>query len=193
MTGGHNEYFLPQNKFDTVIFSEPVTPPLEVLLAAKDFGKIYFTAPPSNVENLLKTYVRQFDIEKNFALIELEMVPPLKRELRRRTPQAQLDAKKYAIIQVIAKFPDVIEKFNVLPQHKQNAFLDEYIAELTHAEKILNEIYPELHSDTLKLNFNMFKEFLIDIRLYDEPQIKQLAIDDLNRQLQILAQDLNSL
>ena len=44
--------------------------------------------------------------------------------------------------------------------------LDKYIAELATAEKVLNEIFINLHSDTVKQNFNMLKEFLIDFRLF---------------------------
>ena len=71
--------------------------------------------------------------------------------------------------------------------------LDEYISELVLAEKLLNEIFPEIHSDTLKLNLNMFKEFLIDLRLYEDLRMKQLTVEDLNRQIKILAQDLETL
>ncbi len=168
-------------------------PPPEVLFAAKDYGKVYFVAPPSIVENFLKAHTRQFALEKNFALLELEVSPGFKRELRRRTPQGQLDEKKSAVIQVIMKLPEVMKKFNAVPWQMKNACLDEYIAEIARAEKILAEIFPELHSNTIKLNLNMFKEFLMDIRLYNDPQLKMRAIDDFNRHVNILVQDLNHL
>ena len=65
-------------------------------------------------------------------------------------------------------------------------------AEIIRAEKILNEIFLDLHSDTIKLNFNMIKEFLIDFRLYDDWQLKSRAAADLNRQIDVLIQDLNT-
>ena len=49
-----------------------------------------------------------------------------------------------------------------------------------------------MHSDTIKLNFNMIKEFLIDFRLYDDWQLKSRAAADLNRQIDVLIQDLNT-
>ena len=57
----------------------------------------------------------------------------------------------------------------------------------------MTEIFPELHSDTLKQNFNMFKEFLIDVRLYDDLQMKKHAVANLNAQVQVLLSDLKNL
>lgn len=88
---------------------------------------------------------------------------------------------------------EVFERFNELSPQDKNRCLDDYIAELTRTEKILNEIFPQLHSDTIKLNFNMFKEFLIDVRLYIDLQLQIRAVEDLNRQIQILLQAFNNL
>lgn len=187
------EYIVPENKFDSIIFSEQVLPPIEILLAAKDYGKIYFIAPKSNLPNFLNTTAQIFDLEQNFSVVELELVPPLKKEFRRHSPQGQLDAKKAQIRQTVFKVHEVAKKFNELPLQDKNAYLDEYITEVMRTEKILSEIFPELHSDTIKLNFNMFKEFLIDFRLYDDWQLKGRAAEELNQQIGILEQDLKSL
>lgn len=186
-------HYIPTNTFDTIIFAEPKIPSLEVLLAVKDFGQIYFAAPKSSLPDYLTTPAQMFDLDKNFSVIELELSPTFKQELLRHTPQGQLEDNKDQIKQTVYKMKDVAKKFNTLSPQDKNACLDEYIAELTRTEKILNEIFPQLHSDTIKLNFNMFKEFLIDVRLYTDWQLKNRAVEDLNRQTQILLQDLNNL
>lgn len=186
-------YVISENKFDSVIFSKQTLPPLEVLLATKDYGKIYFVAPKSSFPDFWATSAQIFDLEQNFSIVELELSPSLKNEILRRSPQGQFDAKKNQIKQTVLKVHEVAKKFNELPPQEKNACLDEYIAELTRVEKVLNEIFPELHSDTIKLNFNMLKEFLIDFRLYDDWQLKNRAAEDLNRQIGILEQDLNTL
>ena len=168
-------------------------PPLEVMLALKDYGKIFFAAPKSIVPDFLSTSAQTFDLNENFSVVEVELSPQLRRELYRRTPQGLLDDKKNQIRQTASKLRDVAEKFKTLPPQDKNACLDEYIAELTHAEKILNEIFPELHSDKIKLNFSMLKEFMIDLRLYDDLQLKSRAAEDLNRQIKIFMRDLNAL
>lgn len=164
-----------------------------MLLAVKDFGAIYFAAPKSSLPDYLTTPAQTFDLDKNFSVIEIELSPTLKRELQSRTPQGQLEDKKNQIRQTVYKVQEVFGRFNELSPQDKNTCLDEYIAELTRTEKILNEIFPQLHSDTIKLNFNMFKEFLIDVRLYTDWQLKNRAVEDLNRQIQILLQDLNNL
>lgn len=153
---------------------------------------VYFFAPKSSLPDYLTATAQTFDLDKNLSLIELEMSPNLKRDLQRRTPQNQLEDKKNQIRQTVYKLRDVSKKFNELPPQDKDRYLDEYIAEVTRTEKILNEIFPQLHSDTIKLNFNMFKEFLIDVRIYTDWNLKNRAADDLNRQTQILLQDLNS-
>lgn len=175
-----------------MIFSEQTLPPLEVLLAAKDYGKVFFAASKASLPDFWTT-AQTFDLEQNFSIVELELSPSLKAELRRRSPQGQLDDKKSQIKQTVLKVRDIAKKFNELTPQEQNACLDEYIAEVTRAEKVLNEIFLDLHSDTIKLNFNVFKEFLIDFRLYDDWQLKSRAAADLNRQIGILMQDLNTL
>lgn len=161
--------------------------------APKDFGKIYFAAPKSSLPDYLMKSAQIFDLEKNFSVVELELSPTLKREIRRLTPQGQLEEKTTQFKQTIYKMQDVAKKFNELPPQEKNRFLDAYIAELARAEKILNEIFPSLHSDTIKLNFNMFKEFLIDFRLYTDWQLKTRALEDLNRQIPVLLRDLENL
>lgn len=184
---------VPENKFDAVIFSEQTLPPTELLLAGKDGGKIFFVASKASLPDFWATAAQTFDLEQNFSVVELELSPSLKDELRRRSPQGQLDDKKSQIRQTVLKVRDVAKKVNSLPPQEQNACLDEYIAEVARTEKILNEIFLELRSDTIKLNFNMLKEFLIDFRLYDDWQLKSRAAEDLNRQIGVLLQDLNTL
>ena len=183
--------YIPQNIFDTIIFPAQQMPTFEVLLAPKDFGAIYFTASRASLPDYLTPFAQIFDLDKNLLVIELELSPMLRRELIRRTPQGQLDDKKAQIQQTVLKVQEVAQKFNALPPQDKNRCLDEYIVELTRTDKILNEIFPQLHSDTIKLNFSMFKEFLIDVRLYTDWQLKARAVEDLNRQIQVLLQDLN--
>lgn len=182
----------PENKFATIIFPERKIPPTEILLATKDWGKVYFIAPGESLPDFFKPCAMAFNFEQNFSLFELEISPNFKQEIRRRSAQGQLELKKLQIKEVVAQISQVAEKFNALPPQERNACLDEYIARVSRAEKILNEIFPDVHSDTIKLNFNMFKEFLIDVRLYDDWQLKKLAVEDLNSQYKILAQDLNN-
>ena len=186
-------YFVPVDKFDAVIFSEQRFPPIELLLAAKDYGKVFFVAPRASLPDFCTTSAQIFDLEQNISVVELELPPPIKQEVRRRSPQGQLDDKKAQIKQTFSKVRDVAKKINELSSQEKNSCLDEYIAEVTRAEKLLNEIFTEVHSDTIKLNFNVFKEFLIDFRLYDDWQLKSRAAEDLNRQIGVLEQDLDTL
>ena len=176
------EYLLPENKFDTIIFQ--ATPPPEILLAVRDYGKIYFTAQPWRLEEFLKSQAQLFPLTQEVALFELEVSPQFRQEIYKRSPQAQLDDKKSAITQVVEKLPAVMKKIN---SRKKLSYLDEYIAEVTRAENILAEIYPSLHSDTIKFNFNVLKEFLIDLRLGNGSTAR------VNKQYEILAQDLGNL
>jgi len=189
----HGEYFTPENKFGSVIFSEQTLPPIEVLLAARDYGKVFFVAPKSSLPDFWTNAAQTFDLEQNFSVVELELSPTFKQELRRRSPQGQIDDKKAQIKQTVLKVHEGAKKFNTLSPQERNACLDEYIAEVTRAEKLLNEIFIAVHSDTIKLNFNVFKEFLIDFRLYDDWQLKSRAAEDLNRQIGVLEQDLDTL
>ena len=167
------EYLLPADRFDTIIFLGS-NPPLEVLLAVKTHGKIYFAA--QNVEEWLMAQAEIFPLTSQAVLIEAEISSAIRQELEQRTPQGQLAEKKSEIAQVIAKLPGILKK--------KNARLDEYIAEVTLAEKLLAEIFPELHSDTIKFNFNLLKELLIDLRLGNG------SITRLSRQYEVLTQDL---
>ncbi len=176
-------YLLPENKFDTIIF--PSTPPPEVLSAVKDYGRIYFIAQPWKVEEFLKNAAQIFPLTEAVALFELEVTPQFRQELRKRTPQGRLDEKLSAISQTVAKVPAVLKKFNTLPHKRKTAYLDEYIAEVARAEKVLAEIFPALPSDSVKFNFNALKEFLIDLRLGNGSTAR------VNRQYEILSQDLS--
>ena len=176
------EYLLPENKFDTIIF--PSTPPPEVLSAVKDYGRIYFIAQPWKVEEFLKNAAQVFTMTEAVSLFELEVSPQFRPELRKRTPQGQLNEKLSAISQTVAKVPAVIKKFNTLPTRRKTAYLDEYIAEVARAEKVLAEIFPALPSDSVKFNFNRLKEFLIDLRLGNGSTAR------VNRQYEILEKEL---
>lgn len=177
-------YLLPENKFDTIIFG--TIPPPEILLAVKDKGKIYFAAPPGNVETLLMTQSQLFPMTQDVALFELEVSPQFRQEIYKRTPQGQLDEKKSAITQVVEKLPTVMKKFNTLSSKRKITYLDEYLAEFTRAEKTLVEIFPALSSEAVKFNFNVLKEFLIDLRLGNGLPAR------VNRQYEILVQDLSN-
>ena len=179
-------YLLPENRFDTVIFFAQNTPPIELLLAVKDFGSIYLIAPSATSDGLLRTYAKIFPLTEQAALFELTVSPQVRQEIRRRTPQGQFDEKFSAINQVVAKLPDVLKKFDALSRKKKNSHLDEYITEVIRAEKILSEIFPMLASDTIKFNFNLLKEFLIDLRLGNG------AIARVRRQHEILLHELSS-
>lgn len=167
------EYLLPAERFDTIIFPDS-NPPLEVLLAVKTHGKIYFAA--QSVEEWLMAQADIFPLTSKAVLIEAEISSAIRQELEQRTPQGQLAEKKSEIAQVIAKLPGILKK--------KNSRLDEYIAEVTLAEKMLADIFPELHSDTIKFNFNLLKELLIDLRLGNG------SITRLSRQYEVLTQDL---
>ena len=175
------EYLLPENKFDTIIF--PATPPPEILSAVKDGGKIYFAAQPWKVSEVLKSQAKLFPLTAELALFELEVSPQFRQEIHKLTPQGQLDEKLSAITQIVAKVPAVMKKFNALPNKRKAAYLDEYIAEVTRAEKLLAEIFPALPSENIKFNFNLFKEFLIDLRLGNG------SASRVNRQCEILSKD----
>lgn len=169
------EYLLPENKFDTIIFSEQRTPPPEILLAINFHGKIYFAAP--NADLFLKVHTKIFTLTEGLRLFELKISPKFREELRSLTPQGQLEEGKLLIAEVVERLPAL---FN-----KKNPNLDEYIAEFSRAEKVLAEIFPELHSDTIKFNFNLLKESLIDLRL------GYATAADVNRRYKILSEDLH--
>lgn len=182
-------YLLAENRFDTVIFFAQRKPPIELLLAVKDWGKIYFLAPPNGAEEILTSRAKIFSLTEQAALFELELSPQLRREFRARTPAGQLAEKKSEITHVLEALPDAMKKYNTLTRKKKISCLDEYIAEVVRAERVLAEIFPMLHSDTIKLNFNMLKEFLIDLRLADDDKSKRLAVARMDQQYEILLHD----
>ncbi len=185
-----DENFLPEKKFDTLIFLEQRAPSPDVFFALKDFGCVYFVAPIQSLQGFLREQAKIFPLTEQAALFELEISPPIRRELQLRTPQGQFDEKFSAVNQIIDKLPDVMKKFSALPRKKKNPCLDEYIAELIRAEKTLAKIFPMLHSDMIKFNFNLLKEFLIDLRLADDKQ-KKFFVNRVVRQHEILAKELS--
>lgn len=166
------EILLAENKFSTVILSRPLLQ-VEMFLSVKDFGKLFFAANRSGVPPIIQDNARLYNFEGGYTLFEMTITPELKNFLRSQTPQGQLAQKKFAVKQVVEKFPAVLDKTTSLSGNEKNFVLDRYIAELGTAEKVLNEIFIHLHSDTIKQNFNMLKEFLIDYRLFggDEEKI----------------------
>ena len=168
------DYLLPENRFDTIIFPQAAPPP-EVFLAVKAHGKIYFAA--QDLEEMLRAQATAFPLTKNVSLFEVDVSTQLRHEFYSRTPQGQLDAQKSEIAQIVAELPVMLKK--------RNSHLDEYIAEIIHAEKMLAEIFPLLNSDTIKFNFNLLKEFLVDLRLGNG------SIARVNRQYEIFVQDLS--
>lgn len=180
------EDLLAEKIFDTLIFFDQGSPSVEILLALKDDGKIYFTGPLNDSDEILRSQAKIFSLDGNISLFESEISSQLRTELRRRTPQGQLDEKFSAVTQVADKLPDVIKKFGSLPRKKKFPHLDEYIAEITLAEKILAEIFPLLAIDTIKFNFNLLKESLIDLRLGN------CSATHVKRRYEILARDLET-
>ena len=178
------EYLLPEKFFDTIIFQEPQNLKISVLLSLKDYGKIYFAAQISEVSELLTRHARAFPLTEKIVLFEVEVSPQFREKLYRHTPQGKLDEKKSAIIQTVEKLPAVMKKFS---SHKKAHVLDEYISEVVRAEKILAEIFPALPSINVKFNFNVLKEFLIDLRLGNGSAAR------VNRQYEILSKDLSNL
>ena len=65
-------------------------------------------------------------------------------------------------------------------------------SEIARAEKILAEIFPTLHSATIKFNLNLFKEFLIDTRLAPDSDAKKIAAVRATNQHKILIRDWNN-
>ena len=175
------EYPLPENKFDTIIFPKPAPPP-EILLAVRDSGKIYFSATPPELEEFFKPHTNLFALNKNLVLFETEISPLFRKEIFKRTPQGKLNVQKIFIGKVISKF-SYVKKFSQL---------DEYISEVTRAEKILAEIFPLLHSGTIKFNLNLFKECLIDTRLALDSDSKKIAATRALTQYKILIRDWNN-
>ena len=186
------QFPLPENKFDTVI-SIGFLPTAEVFLSAVNFGKIYFAASPDRLPDSLRPTTKTFTLTEKAALFEVELTPALRREIFRRTPQGQLDAQKFFIKQTVANFLPTAKKFNVSTSRAdKNFLLDKYIAELTRAEKVLAEIFPSLHTDTVKFNFNLFKEFLLDVRLVPDANAQKISSARAVKQHEILTQDLNN-
>lgn len=167
------EYLLPEDRFDTIIFPQSLLP-LEVMLATKTHGKVYFVA--QSVEESLRPQAKKFQLTLQSALFELEISPELRQEFKRQTPQGQLEEKKAEIAQIVVKLPNVLKE--------RNSRLDEYITEVIQAEKLLAKIFPALHSDTIKFNFNLLKEYLIDLRLGNG------SVARLSRQYEVLVEDL---
>ncbi len=187
------QFPLPENKFDTVISIGQSLLTSEIFLSLKDFGKIYFAAPQDKLPDTLRPTTEVFSLTDKAALFEVELTPALRREIFRATPQGQLEAQKLFVKQTVANFPATAKKFNTASSVEKNFLLDKYIAELTRAEKVLAEIFPSLHSDTVKFNFNLFKEFLLDVRLVPDANAQKVSSTRAVRQHEILTRDLNDI
>lgn len=186
------QFPLPENKFDTIISLE-FTPTAEIFLSARDGGKIYFPAPPDKISDMLRPTTKTFALTEKAALFETELTPELRREIFRVTPQGRLEAQKFFVKQTVANFPATAKKFNSSTRAAKNLLLDKYLAELTRAEKVLAEIFPSLRSDTIKFNFNLFKEHLLDVRLVPDANSQKISSRRAVRQHEILTQDLNNI
>ena len=187
------EFPLPAKKFDTIIFTEHKTPSSEIFLSAKDDGKIYFVERTTELEDFLLPSTKIFSLTETAALFETEMTPLLRQEIFLKTPQAQLEVQTLVVKKTVAKFLSLAKKINTLTMRADRMILlDDYLAEVTRAEKILAEIFPELRSDTVKFNFNLFKEFLLDVRLVPDANSQRISAARAVRQHEILTRDLSN-
>ena len=185
------QFPFPENKFDTVIsFALPTA---EIFLSARDLGKIYFFASPDKLPDILRSTTKTFTLTDKAALFEVELTPALRREIFRASPQGQLEAQKFFVRQTVANFPATAKKINASSPSEKTFLLDKYIAELSRAEKVLAEIFPSLRSDTVKFNFNLFKEFLLDVRLVPDANAQKISSARAVRQHEILTRDLNNI
>lgn len=186
------KYFLPENKFSAVIFSEMTPPPAEIILAAKNFGYIYFLCNVGNVSEEIKTHSQIFEFENNFALFELQATIELKKIISGSTELGAVAEKKSEIRKIIKELPARAKKYNSLTGAEKLKCIDELIADLVRAEKMLSEIFPHLISDTVKFNLNMLKEFFIDFRLrVNDPKLQKISSGRIDEQYKILAKDMN--
>ena len=185
-----DKYFLPENKFNTIIFSEQFPPPPEIILTAKNVGKIYFLCDEKNVSDEIKSHSEIFHFEGDISLFELTATTELKESIFTKTEQGIIDAKKEKIVDVISNVADIVENINSFKTSKKNRYLDELIKNLTEAEKNLAEIFPYLSSDTLKINLNMLKEFFIDFRLRQNSPLQKISAEKITRQYKVLIDDM---
>ena len=184
------KYFLPENRFSTIIFSEMNVPPAEVILSAKNFGYIYFLCNVGNVSEDIKSHSRIFEFENNFAVFELETSPELKNIISQSTELGAVGAKKSEISRIVLSVPASIKKYNLRTGDKRLKAIDKLIADLIVAEKKLAEIFPYLMSDTIKFNLNLLKEYLIDFRLrMNEPNLQKISAKKIADQYKILIED----
>ena len=179
------EVLLPENKFSAIILDKPLLL-MELLLAAKDFGKVFFTASRQTIPQFILDNSSFYDLTENLSLFEFTISPELKNFLRQQTQSGQLAQKKISIKQTVQKFFAVLDKATSLSGREKKFVLDQYISELAAQEKVLNEIFPNLHSDSVKQNFNMLKEFLIDYRLFGQGE------DKIFSQHKVLSEDMKS-
>ena len=186
------DFPLPENKFDTIIYSRHETPPAGIFLSAKDFGKIYFAALTESLEDFLRPTTKIFPLTEKISLFETELTPTFRQEIFRRTSQGRLESQKLFVMRTVDNFTATAKKINAASKSEKMFMLDKYLAELSRAEKVLAEIFPSLHGDTLKFNFNLFKEFLLDLRLGTDAQSRKISSARAVRQHGILMQDLNN-
>ena len=181
------EIFLPENKFDAIILDRPLLEN-EFLLAAKDFGKIFFTATNNSLPEIFQKNLQIFELVEGFYLFELTATPELKKFLHSQTFEGQLAARKNFIQATVKKLPAIFEKISSLSVDEKNLLLDNFISEISAAEIILSDIFKYLYSDSAKQNLNLLKEFLIDYRLNfrDEEKIfaqYKIFIEDLSAEM----------
>lgn len=185
------KYFLPENKFETIIFSGSFPPPSEIILAAKNFGKIYFFCNEKIVPEEIRADSEIFTVAESFALFELTATSRLKKIISERTEEGILAKKKSEIAKIIYQIPKISAKLNSLHGEEKTAAVDEFIGELVRIEKILAEIFPYLRSDTVKFNLNLLKEFLIDFRLrIDDAFFWKISSNKFANQYKILVDDM---
>ena len=87
------EILFAENKFSTIILSQPLLSP-EIFLAVKDFGKLFFAATKNSCPDFLKNSSQIFEIENNFAVFEVTVTPELKNIFILGTAEGQLAQKK---------------------------------------------------------------------------------------------------
>ena len=184
------KYFLPKNEFETIIFSEISPPPPEIILAAKNFGKIYFVCNEKAISEEMKANSKIFVTDENFSLFELSATKSFKRIIVSRTEEGILAEKKSQIARIIFQVPAISTKISSLVGEEKVAQTDALISALVRAEKILAEIFPQLRSDTVKFNVNLLKEFLIDFRLRIHSSAWKISASKFAEQYKILIDDM---
>lgn len=184
------KYFLPENKFATVIFSEMKEPPPEIILSAKDSGNIYFVCETNQVSAEIKSHSKIYEFEGNIGLFELKTSREFKRKIFYKTEAGEVYNKKLKIWNLIKSIPAEVKKINSLRNEEQTAAVDELYEKIANSEKTLAEIFPYLVSEDAKYNLNMLKEFLADFRLRARSDLQEISAKNFAEQYIILKEDL---